>query len=76
MLRRIKAEGRYAWRTASGTTRQSFAENAVSRFKALVGAKLTARAFENQKVEALVKCRALNRMASLGIPRSERVLPD
>jgi hypothetical protein len=74
VVRRIKHEGRYPWRTTSGATRQSLAENAVSRFKALVGVKLAARVFENQQVEALVKCRVLNRMASLGLPRSERVL--
>ncbi len=73
VLHRIKEEGRYVWRTASGATRQSLAENAVFRFKALVGVKLTARKFENQQVEALVKCRVLNRMASLGMPRSERI---
>ena len=48
----------------------------MSRFKALVGAKLAAREFENQQVEALVKCRVLNRMASLGMPLLERVLLD
>ena len=48
----------------------------LSRFKALVGAKPSARNFENQQVEALVKCRVLNRMASLGLPLSERVLQD
>ncbi len=73
VLRRIKAEGRYVWRTSSGATRQSLAENAVSRFKALVGVKLASRKFENQQVEARLKCRVLNRMASLGLPRSERV---
>jgi len=73
-MRRIKKDGRYSWRTASGATRQSVAENAVSRFKALVGVKLAARTFENQQVEALVKCCVLNRMASLGMPISERVL--
>ncbi len=74
VVRRIEAEGRYPWRTSSGATRQSLAENAVSRFKALLGVKLAARRFENQQVEALVKCRVLNRMASLGLPISERVL--
>ena len=74
VIQRIKDEGRYPWRTSSGATRQSLAENAVSRFKALVGVKLAAREFENQQVEALVKCRVLNRMASLGLPKSERVL--
>lgn len=45
----------------------------ISRFKALTGVKLTARKFENQQVEAVVNCRVLNRMASLGMPRSERI---
>ena len=48
----------------------------MSRFKVLVGVKLTTRAFENQQVEAHVKCRVLNRMAALGMPISERVLLD
>jgi hypothetical protein len=74
VLEAIKAEGRYKWRSSSGATRQSLAENAVSRFKALVGIKLSARRFERQQVEAAVKCRVLNRMGSLGLPRSERVL--
>ncbi len=74
VIRRIKDEGRYPWRSASGATRQSLAENAVSRFEALVDVKLTARAFENQRIEALVKCRALNRMTSLGLPISQRFL--
>ncbi len=73
VLRRIREEGRYVWRTTSGATRQSLAENAISRFKALLGIKLASRRFENQRVEALVKCQVLNRMASLGLPISERV---
>jgi hypothetical protein len=34
--------------------------SALSRLKTLVGVKLAARAFENQRVEAPVKCRAPN----------------
>ena len=48
VLRCIKAEGRYVWRTSSGATRQSMAENARSRFKALLGVKLTARRCASQ----------------------------
>jgi hypothetical protein len=48
--------------------------SAKDRFKALVGIKLSARRLERQQVEAAVKCRVLNRMGSLGLPRSERVL--
>ncbi len=73
VLRRIRDEGRYPWRTSSGATRQSLAENAVSRFKALVGVKLASREFERQQVEALVKSQVLNRMSALGMPRSERI---
>ena len=73
VLRCIEANGRYAWRTTSGATRQSVAENAVSRFKALVGVKLASRGFESQRVEAAVRYVALNRMAALGLPVSERV---
>ena len=57
----------------SGATRQSLAENAISRFKALLAVKLTARTFAGQRVEALIKCKVLNRMVSLGVPVSERV---
>ncbi len=71
VLRRIKAEGHYGWRTSSGATRQSLAENTISRFKGLVGIKLTARRFAGQQVEAVVKCQVLNRMVSLGLPLSE-----
>lgn len=73
VLRRIKSDGRYVWRTESGATRQSLAENAMSRFKGMLGVKLSARNFENQAVEASLKCQVLNRMSELGLPRSERV---
>jgi len=70
----IKSKGRYPWRTSSGATRQSLAENAVSRFKALVGVQLMSRRFDTQQVvEAMVKCRVLNRMAALEMPKSKRI---
>ncbi|MHC5051732.1 MAG: IS5 family transposase [Planctomycetota bacterium] len=72
VVRRIRDEGRYRWRTSSGATRQSLAENAVSRFKALVGVKLASRELQRQQVEVLVKSQVLNRMTALGMPRSER----
>ena len=53
--------------------RQSLAENAVSRFKSLLGTTVAARKFDNQRAEAIVKCGALNRMTSLGMPDSGRI---
>ena len=63
-LREIRRLGRYEWRISSGCTRQSLAENAMSRFKTLFGPKLSARRFDNQRVEAIIKCEVLNRMSS------------
>ena len=72
-LRQIQQQGRYAWRIASGCTRQSLAENAVFRFKCIFGLNLRARRFDNQKAEGMIKCDILNRMRSLGMPVSERI---
>ena len=48
-LRQIQQQGRYAWRVASGCTRQSVAENAVFRFTRLFGSRLRARRLDNQR---------------------------
>ncbi len=72
-LGKIGDLGRYEWRASSDCTRQSLAENAVSRFKGLLGPGLSARRLDNQRVEAIVKCAVLNRMTSLGMPDSVRI---
>ena len=72
-LRRVQMYGRYEWRVSSGCTRQSLAENAFSRFKALFGGRLAARRPDNQYVEVMVKCAALNRMTGIGMPDSVRI---
>ncbi len=72
-LRLVRMYGRYEWRVLSGCTRQSLAENSFSRFKALFGGRLAARGPDNQYVEVMVKCAALNRMTGIGMPESIRV---
>ena len=44
----------------------------MGRWKAVIGPKLKARGFENQKTEAKFGVRILNRMTKLGRPRFER----
>ena len=73
-IRRVQAWGRYAWRVESGATRQAIAENAMYRFKTLFGDALSSRRFDNQRTEGLVKCVALNRMSTLGMSKSVRVV--
>ena len=73
-LQAIAVQSRYDWRRSSGCTRQSLAENAMFRFKAMFGGKLWARTFDNQQVEAAIKCAVLNTVTGLGMPHTLRVL--
>ena len=47
-------------------------ETQMGRWKAVIGHKLKARSFENQKTEAKIGVRVLNRMTALGRPKFER----
>lgn len=44
----------------------------MGRWKAVIGPDLKARSFENQKTEARIGVRVLNRMTELGRPSFER----
>ena len=72
-LRRIRKAGRKRWKQESGYHRRSLAETGMFRFKTIFGSYLQARKLPQQKVEAKVKCAALNRMTHLGMPDSYRV---
>jgi hypothetical protein len=45
----------------------------MGRWKAVIGPKLKARDLENQKTEARIGVRVLNRMTELGRPKFERI---
>ena len=66
------ARRRMAWQKASGYNQRSRGETLMGRWKAIIGPKLKARAFENQKTEAKIGVRLLNRMTELGRPHFER----
>lgn len=68
----IAAHGRMAWQKVSGYNRRSRIETQMGRWKALIGPKLKARNFENQKTETKIGVRVLNRMTELGRPSFER----
>jgi hypothetical protein len=69
----IREKGRMAWQKAVGYGRRALGETAVSRYKAIIGRHLRARTLPSQKTEARVACAALNRMAGLGRPVSQRI---
>jgi IS5 family transposase len=69
-LRQIRRVGRAAWKRESNYHRRSLAETQVFRVKMIFGERVSARSFEGQAAQLLVRCAALNRMTHLGMPAS------
>jgi len=69
-LRAIRKKGRREWKRESGYHRRSLAETQVFRVKTIFGERVSARSFDGQAAQMLVRCAALNRMTHLGMPDS------
>lgn len=69
-LRMIRKTSIKSWKEETGYHLRSLAENAVYRFKTILGNQLNARKLANQKTESLIKASILNRMMKLGMPDS------
>ena len=67
---RIAEIGRKAWKEETRYHRRSLAETGMCRYKTIIGPALKARTLDNQKAEAAVAVRCLNRFTALGMPRS------
>lgn len=61
------------WKEANNYHRRSLIETMMSRMKSLFGDQMRSRTFENQKVDLLIRCSAINKINSLGLPKSEAV---
>ena len=64
----IDRHGRAAWEIHEGYSKRLLAENAMGRFKGIIGSSLRARNFQSQIREALLGCHILNKMIRLGSP--------
>lgn len=69
-LRCIRAVGRKQWKITTNYHRRSLAETTMFRLKTIFGDRVSARLFANQRTELLIRCKALNRMTTLGMPKS------
>jgi hypothetical protein len=65
--------GRDTWKKESGYHRRSLVETAMMRLKAIFSDSLKSREWGRQETELRVRCAALNRMTSLGMPQSYAV---
>ena len=74
-IKRIEEVGRRAWRTESGQHKQANAENAVFRFKRIIGPRLRASAELARRAEMIVGCNVLNTMLELDVTGRGRLSP-
>lgn len=69
-LRGIKSKGRKEWKKESTYHRRSLVETAFFRRKTIFSDRLRSRRTDTQATEARMRCVAMNRMTSLGMPES------
>lgn len=69
-LRRIRTVGRKEWKREAGYHRRSLAETTMFRLKTIFTDKVRARREAVQRVELLLRVKALNLMTTLGMPDS------
>src|SRR3989344_5805988 len=69
-LRCIRKIGRKRWKEETGYHRRSIAETTMFRLKTVFTDKVRSVKLANQRVQLLLRCKALNRMTMLGMPDS------
>ncbi|SEO31903.1 Transposase DDE domain-containing protein [Pseudorhodobacter antarcticus] len=69
----IHLGGRMAWQVSSGYNQRSRGETQMGRWKIVIGPKLKARSFPNQKTETKIGTHILNKMTGLGRAKFEVV---
>jgi hypothetical protein len=67
-IRGVRRLGRGRWKRTSGYHRRSLIETSMSRLKQAFGPRLKNKNFENQRTEARLRCKLLNRFTQLGMP--------
>ena len=72
-IRSIRILGRREWHTRSGYSKRSMVENAIYRYKTIIGRGMRSRTLVGQRVEVQLGCRILNTMTRLGMPESYRM---
>ena len=70
-IREIRRVGRKQWKKDVGYHRRSLSETAMYRIKCCFGGNLKNRELENQRTEARIRCKILNRFTHLGLPQFE-----
>jgi hypothetical protein len=73
-VRGVEEFGDKEWKKQIGYHRRSLVETAFFRLKSIFSDRLRNRREDTQTTEAMMRCRTLNRMTSLGLPDSYKVV--
>jgi hypothetical protein len=73
-IERIKKDGREVWEYASGYSKRNLVENAMFRYKNIIGNKMHSKTVKRQETEVRIGIYILNQMIGLGMPDSVRVV--
>lgn len=63
-----------SWQRVRNYGKRHVSELAIQRYKKILGNTLHARELPRQKNEAMMGCGILNKMTSLGMPKSYRIV--
>ena len=66
------ALGRKGWENHVSYSRRLLVENAMYRYKTVIGRDLRSRDTSSQRTEAALGCKIVNRMTAFGLPRPSR----
>ena len=72
-INEIKKHGQPYWQRSHDYGKRNYSELCIQRYKRILGRQLHARNMGHQTNEAMIGCGILNRMTSLGMPKSYRV---
>jgi IS5 family transposase len=72
-IKSINKIGRKKWKEKVKYHRRSLVEVAMFRYKTIIGDRINARKFDNEKTEVRINCSILNVMTNLGMPISKKV---
>ncbi len=71
-IQEIAENGRMPWQKARQYGRRNFSELGVQRYQKILGDSMHSRDIMRQKQEAMIGCRVINKVTSLGMPASYR----
>jgi len=72
-IKSISKIGRKKWKKKIKYHKRSRVEVTMFRYKTIIGDKINARKFDNEKTEVRINCSILNVMTNLGMPISKKV---